>query len=292
MPWSPDTVGMVVAVVVLCGLVLSNLLPANNGQPSSSANSIPKTKTTTTTSPHNNNNAEQCGFSTADLPESIYWAAPFYSGGGYCSEARDAADGLESCGVGVWRLQHGDGYNHAFTQRLGGNRLAALQAKTVRALPNAKPPQGAPPTICVCHSEPGAWSAPRPNYRTGDCPARGCSYTIGRTMFETDRIPDGWAGRLNFMDEIWVPTEFQRRIFATHGVAPSKLHVVGETVDSQFFDPATAKPFDIPQRLMEQAGAVRGSGSPPLSDKTVVFFRFVLCTVPRQRLVLGVVHTQ
>ena len=23
-------------------------------------------------------------------------------------------------------------------------------------------------------------------------------------MFETDRLPDGWSNRLNYMDEIWV----------------------------------------------------------------------------------------
>ena len=23
-------------------------------------------------------------------------------------------------------------------------------------------------------------------------------------MFETDRLPDGWSSRLNYMDEIWV----------------------------------------------------------------------------------------
>ena len=36
-------------------------------------------------------------------------------------------------------------------------------------------------------------------------------YTIGRTMFETDRIPSGWAERLNVMDEVWVPSAFNAR---------------------------------------------------------------------------------
>lgn len=33
------------------------------------------------------------------------------------------------------------------------------------------------------------------------------TYSVGRTMFETDRIPKGWAKRLNGMDEIWVPAK-------------------------------------------------------------------------------------
>jgi len=50
-------------------------------------------------------------------------------------------------------------------------------------------------------------------------------------MFETDRLPSGWAERLNKMDYIWVPTEFHRGIFATGGVVPEKLRVVPESVD-------------------------------------------------------------
>ena len=54
-------------------------------------------------------------------------------------------------------------------------------------------------------------------------------------MFETDRLPDGWAGRLNKMDEVWVPTHFHRAIFVGAGVA--NVHVVGEPVDVDRFTP-------------------------------------------------------
>ena len=33
-------------------------------------------------------------------------------------------------------------------------------------------------------------------------------------MFETDRLPNGWAARLNAVDEVWVPTEWARGVFA------------------------------------------------------------------------------
>lgn len=63
--------------------------------------------------------------------------------------------------------------------------------------------------IVVCHSEPGAWDPPL--YDTLECPPSERSlpfgtspppestrvYKIGRTMFETDGIPDGWIERLN-----------------------------------------------------------------------------------------------
>lgn len=89
----------------------------------------------------------------------------------------------------------------------------------------------------MCHSEPGAWHAPWPRYETKRCPSIGSKYNIGRTMFETDKIPTDWSDRLNFMDEVWVPTEHSRGIFEAYGVEKEKLHVVGEAVDTSFFKP-------------------------------------------------------
>ena len=54
-------------------------------------------------------------------------------------------------------------------------------------------------------------------------------------MFETDRLPGGWPERLNAVDEIWVPTEFHKDIFEKAGVRD--VHVVGEPVDTTFFNP-------------------------------------------------------
>lgn len=69
-------------------------------------------------------------------------------------------------------------------------------------------------------------------------------------MFETDRLPEGWADRCNAMDEVWVchranvltnfikvPTHFHRNIFIMGGVVASKLKVVPEPVDTDFFNP-------------------------------------------------------
>ncbi len=71
------------------------------------------------------------------------------------------------------------------------------------------------------------------------------SVRVGRTMFETDRIPDGWLERCNALDEVWVPTEFNRETFAGAGVKASKLRVVGAGVDTELFSPG-AQPLNIP----------------------------------------------
>jgi glycosyltransferase involved in cell wall biosynthesis len=56
-------------------------------------------------------------------------------------------------------------------------------------------------------------------------------------MFETDTIPDGWTPRLNYMDEIWVPTNFSRDVFVRAGAQASKVKVLGEPVDTEYFQP-------------------------------------------------------
>ena len=70
---------------------------------------------------------------------------------------------------------------------------------------------------------------------------------VGRTTFETDRLPDDWIWRCNAMDEVWVPTEFNRGTFTVAGVDPAKLHVVPEGVDTETFRPGV-KPLEIPHK--------------------------------------------
>ena len=89
--------------------------------------------------------------------------------------------------------------------------------------------------IEVCHSEPGAWKPA--SFSTSPCPLfpSHSSYHIGRTMFETDRLPDGWLKKLESMDEVWVPSTFMKSIFEEGGA--TNVHVVGESVDTAFFRP-------------------------------------------------------
>src|SRR5207249_1622538 len=63
---------------------------------------------------------------------------------------------------------------------------------------------------------------------------------IGRTMFETDRLPDGWAEFCNQMDYVWVPSEFNRESFAGAGVDPAKLRVIPGAIDAVKYEPECA----------------------------------------------------
>lgn len=70
---------------------------------------------------------------------------------------------------------------------------------------------------------------------------------IGRTMFETDRIPPGWVERCKQMDEIWVPSRFNIETFSMTGVPRHKLRAVPGGVDVRAFHPA-ALPLALRKR--------------------------------------------
>lgn len=54
-------------------------------------------------------------------------------------------------------------------------------------------------------------------------PARPC---IGWTMLETDGLPPLWVQLCNSLDEVWVPTGFNRETFTGSGVDAEKIQVV------------------------------------------------------------------
>lgn len=165
----------------------------------------------------------------------VGWFAPFFSGGGYCSEARSFILALDKVGYhNISIAQHGDSWNDEYVRGQDVHEKSII-AKYVKL----GHPDGYP-KISICHSEPGAWYLPNPRYHTSPCPfirpnSKLKFYKVGRTMFETDSIPSGWPERLNVMDEVWVPTEESKKIFMNHGVHPEKLRVIPETVDTEFF---------------------------------------------------------
>ena len=62
------------------------------------------------------------------------------------------------------------------------------------------PAKGGHQDVAICHSEPGAWHVPTPSWPSSPCPrprkrGAGPYYVVGRTMFETDRLPAGWPAR-------------------------------------------------------------------------------------------------
>ncbi len=160
-------------------------------------------------------------------PAGILYRAPVYGASGYADENLLALMELDRRGVPVQLLAEG---HQSDTKKLlpAGmrRRLAAMQQARV------DPARG-----IFYQCVPGnAFSTEIAGLRN-----------IGRTTFETDRIPDGWAERCSEFDEIWVPSEFNRDTFARAGVDERKLRVMPEGIDTELFRPGLA-PLEIPER--------------------------------------------
>ena len=61
-------------------------------------------------------------------------------------------------------------------------------------------------------------------------------YKVGYSMLEVTGIPSDWVEQANALDEVWVPSEFNRETFASSGVT-KPIHVMPLGVDINYFHP-------------------------------------------------------
>jgi hypothetical protein len=178
--------------------------------------------------------------SSNDAPLPVKWFAPFLAGGGYSSEAIAYALELESPDFAI--VQFAEPADHGFARGVPRKAMEILDKQMTRARSFNRP------SIQICHATPDAWV---PSMFPGwdaiaPCPHPSeAAYAIGRTMYETDRVPASWVERCNRMDEIWVPTAFHVEAFEKSGVDRSKLVVMPEAVDTVFFDPSKAEAMHL-----------------------------------------------
>ncbi len=152
-----------------------------------------------------------------DLP--ILWHAPLKDPSGYAEEARNFLYALHENGIAVQAREIR--WNNRVVP------LAQHRQKLLDSMLNATP-FSAP--LYICHILGGSLQRLEG--------ARACA---GRTMFETDRLPVGWAEACNRMDAVWVPSEFNRQTFAEAGVKQEKLRVVPGAIDLAAYHPAVEK---------------------------------------------------
>ena len=189
--------------------------------------------------------AAQSRVSAHDLH--LAWMAPVLSGGGYSSEAIAFAAGLAPLRPRNFTLhqfaeQVDDGFASGLTKKQRKLIGRLLQTGQDFALSRTYE-KHAGESVVVCHSTPDLW---RPAKFAGwdevqPCPPPWATFSVGRTMFETDAMPADWVARCNRMDQVWVPTHFHLSSFAAAGVDERRLRVVGEAVDGRFFRPTVAR---------------------------------------------------
>eukprot|EP00930_Biecheleria_cincta_P071566 TRINITY_DN59054_c0_g1_i1.p1 TRINITY_DN59054_c0_g1~~TRINITY_DN59054_c0_g1_i1.p1 ORF type:complete len:448 (-),score=79.70 TRINITY_DN59054_c0_g1_i1:4-1347(-) len=185
---------------------------------------------------------------TAQEPfPSAVWMAPILNAGGYSSEAQSYALALDkeysqNGGSGKFGLrQFAEQQNHDFVRGLPASMREALSRLLSTGMRQNRW------DIAICHATPDVWHDDGA-FGWGSvqpCPPRRTQISIGRTMYETDRLPKEWVPRISAMDEVWVPSHFAIQQFVSSGVPREKIVVVPEPVDTELFDPSAHKPLDF-----------------------------------------------
>lgn len=148
----------------------------------------------------------------------VVWVGPAYDRGGYGNVTRSYVRGLAKIGFPVRLLPTGS--RHAEIDPVVAHELRSLE----------RAPVGSSPALVV-HSTPDLFRI---------APRLGFVRRIGCTIFETDGLPPGWSAMCNAMDEIWVPSAFNRETFSAAGVRAEKLAVIPYGIDISAYRPSPA----------------------------------------------------
>jgi glycosyltransferase involved in cell wall biosynthesis len=161
-------------------------------------------------------------------PAEVVWHGPFASPSGYGSEARAFIRALSAFGE--------EPALRPVAWDLGCASLSRSERDLLHALARR---EGASTATHVVHAfaEHFTRRGPGPN--------------VARTMFETDRLPDGWAEALSAADEVWVPSRHNAVSFENAGVPREKIAVVPGTIDMDAYAPFGDKgALDRPDRFV------------------------------------------
>ncbi|KAJ9471214.1 glycosyl transferase [Diplonema papillatum] len=102
--------------------------------------------------------------------------------------------------------------------------------------------------IWVAHTPPVSFAASFSKSTTSS--GRQPDYLIGRSMYEFSGVPQSWVELCNQddVDELWVPSDAVKEAFESSGVDGSKLFVIPEALDTDFYDPAAASRVPLPSQ--------------------------------------------
>ena len=141
----------------------------------------------------------------------VFWHSQVGTPSGYAVSAREMILQLDALNVDV-HLAYLYGTDWMDTQR-DDHRIAAMRQR------------------------PKDLSLPQVVYSSGDlfCKNSG-KYRIGYTMLEVSGIPEDWVLQANALDEVWVPSTFNRETFVNSGVT-KPVYVMPLGVNPDYFNP-------------------------------------------------------
>jgi glycosyltransferase involved in cell wall biosynthesis len=152
----------------------------------------------------------------------VLWCGPLFDRGGYGAVARNYVLGLHRIGVPVRAVAT-------------GAQHPELEPEVEALIRRLEHTDLGPEPVAVLHDQPASFGALRRAL------PREVRRVIGCTIFETDRLPDGWAEGCREVDELWVPTQFNLETFSRAGVEPGRIRVVPYGIDTRAF--AAAAPL-------------------------------------------------
>jgi glycosyltransferase involved in cell wall biosynthesis len=148
----------------------------------------------------------------------LLWHGAVFKPTGYADELRGMVMALERAGVPVILRPDVTQISAKFVDSLSSGDRALLSQSVARHTPST-------PFMQLQHASLGSF-APTPQ----------AAYAIGRTMFETNGLPADSVHRANALDELWVPSEFNRETFRNAGVTVP-MHVISGGIDTEIFRP-------------------------------------------------------
>jgi len=158
-------------------------------------------------------------------PAGVYFRAVFYGATGYADECRGLLFGLARAGMPLQiepvEIQHDAQGLLTAAERESLEKLKLERVDLARSV------------------------------LLQDFPAHGFNLSlygrarVGRTMYETDSVPEDWVEYCQAMDEVWVPSTFNCETFAAAGVTRSKLRAMPEGVDTRIYRPG-CEPLPLP----------------------------------------------
>lgn len=147
----------------------------------------------------------------------LLWQSILNFPSGYATSCREILRSLDQEGVRtVYQYVYGPGspFPLAEPENSGDYRLNVIAQR--------KPPS--PPEVAVVYGQGDVFQRNRGRYK------------IGYTMLEVDGFPADWVRQANQMNEVWVPSEFNRQGFLDSGLT-RPVHVIQLGVDTNYFHP-------------------------------------------------------
>jgi GT2 family glycosyltransferase len=150
----------------------------------------------------------------------IVWQSIMNFPNGYAMSCRELLRALDEQGVKTaYRYVYGPGtvFPRAEPESTGDHRLDVIRSR----------PAPARPPVAVVYGQGDIFRRNRGRYR------------IGFTMLEVDGFPTDWVRQANRMDEVWVPSAFNRDGFLRSGLR-RPIHLLPLGVDVNYFHPEAA----------------------------------------------------